>query len=137
MFVKLIYRCLKITTVPTKAGNRASVKAVLETLGDDKFDWELFDTLYVSMVVADNNQVLNNKRTGIAKIAYSFARYKLFYVPATLTIGVININDNPPVFVTDTLEDKSIRENSPVDQLIGYVVATDPDNLDVITYAIE
>lgn len=103
----------------------------------EKFDWELFDTLYVSMVVTDNNQVLNNKRTGNTKISYSFARFKLLYVPATLTIGVININDNAPVFVTDTLQDKSIRENSPVDQLIGYVVATDPDNLDVIKYSIE
>jgi hypothetical protein len=59
-----------------------------------------------------------------------------FFTSATLTIEVTNVNDNAPVFVADTLEDKSIRENSPVDQLIGYVVATDPDNLNSISYTI-
>lgn len=61
---------------------------------------------------------------------------QFFFHSATLTIGVKNVNDNAPVFVPDTLEDKSIRENSPADQLIGYVVATDPDNLDPIIYTI-
>jgi uncharacterized protein (UPF0297 family) len=72
-------------------------------------------------------------------LKYSAQRYTTltFLTAATLTIGVSNVNDNPPVFVADTLEDKSIRENTPVNQLIGYVVATDPDNLNSITYTIE
>jgi hypothetical protein len=72
-------------------------------------------------------------------LKYSAQRYTIltFLTAATLTIGVSNVNDNPPVFVPDTLEDKSIRENTPVNQLIGYVVATDPDNLNSITYTIE
>jgi hypothetical protein len=80
-------------------------------------------------------------REQVIKIARttSITRYTTlpFFTSATLTIEVANVNDNPPVFVDDTLEDKSIRENSPVDQLIGYVVATDPDNLNSISYTIE
>jgi hypothetical protein len=53
-----------------------------------------------------------------------------------LTIGVDNINDNDPLFIENTLVDKYVTENSPEGQLIGYVVATDPDVMDVITYEI-
>jgi hypothetical protein len=58
-----VYSCLAISTVPTRVGNKAIVKAVIETLGD-KFNWESFDALYVRMVVTDKNQAANNERTG-------------------------------------------------------------------------
>jgi len=54
-----------------------------------------------------------------------------------LTIGVNNVNDNPPVFDVNTLGEKSVREKTNAGQLIGYVVATDPDFLDPITYTLE
>jgi hypothetical protein len=135
-----VFSCLAISTEPTKIGNKATVKAVLTTSGT-RFDWETFDALYVSMVVTDKNQVAQNERRGNIKLAHVFKHMvnniNFSYYAATLTIGVTNINDNAPVFVVDTLEDKSIRENTPVNQLIGYVVATDPDNLNGITYTIE
>jgi hypothetical protein len=60
----LVYSCLAISTEPAEpTGNKAIVKAVIETLGD-KFNWESFDALYVRMVVTDKNQAANNERTG-------------------------------------------------------------------------
>jgi len=52
-------------TVKTELNNddTGDVKAVLET-ADVPFNWETFDTIYVSLSVTDTDQIANNKREG-------------------------------------------------------------------------
>jgi hypothetical protein len=46
-------------------------------------------------------------------------------ISATLTITINDLNDNPPEFTR--IEQMSFKENLEEDQLVGIVVATDPD----------
>jgi VCBS repeat-containing protein len=50
-----------------------------------------------------------------------------------ITINLIDLNENPPVINPQTF---SIPENSPVNTLVGTVVATDPDPGQTVSFAI-
>ncbi|XP_059472061.1 cadherin-23-like [Neocloeon triangulifer] len=108
--------CLSIETEYV-AENKGNAIAVLKA-GTVFFDWEAFDALYLKLAVEDIMQENNGRRE------------------ITVVINVDNENDNPPVFDPVTIEDKSVREASS-DQLIGFVVATDPDQMDLVTYEIQ
>jgi hypothetical protein len=53
----------------------------------------------------------------------------------TLIVLLNNLEDNPPIFDQELLDtEKRVLERTADNTLIGYVLATDPDELSEITY---
>ncbi|PNF25389.1 hypothetical protein B7P43_G09776 [Cryptotermes secundus] len=100
--------CITIDT-NEELGNSKSAKAVLRVAKE--LDWEAFDTLYLTITVEDRN-------TGKE---YQDLRSS----SATLTITINDLNDNPPEF--SRIDKLSFKENSEEDELVGIIIATDPD----------
>ncbi|XP_060523667.1 protocadherin Fat 4-like [Cylas formicarius] len=87
-------------------------------------DYELFDTLYLSIIVTDWNtdpDFLTNMNT-----------------TALITINIIDINDNPPIFTNETLvANRTAYEEANEGIIVGTILATDKDVGDVVTYSCE
>ncbi|XP_065341978.1 cadherin-23-like [Cloeon dipterum] len=115
--IELYKDCVSVTTEFVEE-NKGNAIAVLKTTDQLAFDFEIFDVIYLKLQVTDKN-------TKVGKATHE----------VTLTISVENLNDNPPIFDENTLNPKTVRENNK-DQLIGFVLANDPDALDDITYDI-
>lgn len=83
-------------------------------------DRETFDTVFLVLTVKDNRTELNTAKDEV-----------------TLTISIVDVNDNDPVFdpltgdgsFTVVENNNSTKEND-----LGYVRAVDPDQDNIITY---
>ncbi|XP_057321073.1 protocadherin Fat 4-like isoform X2 [Microplitis mediator] len=93
-------------------------EGVLKTSG--RIDYEKFDVMFVTIVVTDLHTVHNDKS-----------------INASLTLKIIDINDNAPVF--KNVETMSVIENQLHGQFIGTIAATDDDGqlYNQISYSIE
>lgn len=100
--------CFTIET-NVEPDNSQSAKAVLRVAKE--LDWEAFDTLYLTITVADRN----------TDEPYQHLKSS----SATLTITINDLNDNPPEF--SPIDKLSFKENLDEGQLIGIIIATDPD----------
>ncbi|CAB3365089.1 Hypothetical predicted protein [Cloeon dipterum] len=115
--IELYKDCVSVTTEFVEE-NKGNAIGVLKTTDLLAFDFEIFDVIYLKLQVTDKN-------TKVGKATHE----------VTLTISVNNLNDNKPIFDENTLNPKTVRENNK-DQLIGFVLANDPDALDDIIYDI-
>lgn len=100
--------CLTIETVKDP-GNPNEVKAVLTV--DKIIHWEVFDTLYVNIIVDDNNtepEYQENRNTS-----------------AMLTVTINDTNDCYPEF--SKVGNLTFKENTQEGQLFGIILATDQD----------
>ncbi|XP_031352921.1 protein dachsous-like [Photinus pyralis] len=85
-------------------------------------DYELFDTLNIFLVVTDKNQKIGNDK-----------------VEVQITIGILDVNDNDPEFVQETVgSKKKVIERSAESTVIGTVTAIDKDGPgnNVVIYSI-
>ncbi|XP_012257858.2 protocadherin Fat 4-like isoform X2 [Athalia rosae] len=104
-----------LTTYPEGHTRYAEGKLVVA----GRLDYEQFDDLYLSIVVTDTKTVHNDNSTS-----------------ALLTLVILDINDNKPIFEQYTA--MSVTENQISDTLIGNVLALDADGPgnNVVTYTI-
>ncbi|XP_021930459.1 protocadherin Fat 4-like isoform X2 [Zootermopsis nevadensis] len=102
--------CITIETT-VDPSNARSAKAILTVA--KVLDWEAFDTLYVTVSVED-------RKTNENYLDKKFSK-------ATLTITINDMNDNAPVF--SDVDELRFKENSDEGQLIGVIIATDPDGI--------
>ncbi|KAJ3664683.1 hypothetical protein Zmor_000233 [Zophobas morio] len=113
-------RCVEITTVADSEDNKVAT-AQLTVTQPETLDFEVFDELFLMVVVTDLNQADGN---GVDS--------------AYLVISVQDVNDNAPVFGDDIETEKwQVMENAAPGTLIATVVAVDLDIADVLTYSIE
>ncbi|XP_015518045.2 protocadherin Fat 4 [Neodiprion lecontei] len=84
-----------------------------------RLDYEQFDVMYLTIVVTDETTVHNDN-----------------YTTALLTLRILDINDNAPIF--DDYTAMSVTENQVTNTLIGNVYATDADGsgYNTVTYYI-
>ncbi|GLV42168.1 dachsous [Carabus blaptoides fortunei] len=88
-----------------------SAKASLTVLEDKKLDYEKFEVIYLSVKVEDKNQVVNAKSDTV-----------------TLTVSIIDLNDNSPIFTEDSINSvKRVNEMGEKDTLIATILAEDSD----------
>ncbi|XP_015127857.1 cadherin EGF LAG seven-pass G-type receptor 1 [Diachasma alloeum] len=85
-----------------------------------RIDYEAFDVIFLNIIVTDIKTVHNDNSTS-----------------ASLTLKIIDINDNAPVF--NEVEALRVTENAITDILIGTVTATDADGpeFNKISYSIK
>ncbi|XP_059617696.1 cadherin-23-like [Phlebotomus argentipes] len=86
-------------------------------------DYEMYEVIYLTIMVEDRNQAVN---LGVAE--------------AILTVRIEDVNDNPPLFVGDTLNTlRSVVEEALAGTLIGTIAAEDIDGPEYnqITYSIQ
>ncbi|XP_026330204.1 protocadherin Fat 4-like [Hyposmocoma kahamanoa] len=106
--------CVDIETIfpdPTTNGTAIGRIVVKEIRDNITIDYEEFEMLYITVQVWDDNTVLGTE-----------------YDESTLTITIIDMNDNPPIFSAGTLaQEFRVRELSDSDTIIGSVFATDID----------
>ncbi|XP_039750968.1 protocadherin-16-like isoform X2 [Pararge aegeria] len=107
--------CLEIeTSFPDGDDNRGSAVGrliVKEIRHNVTIDFEEFEVLYVTIRVVDNNTAIGTD-----------------YDELTFTITIIDMNDNAPEWVENTLNQTlRVRENSATGTIIGSVQATDID----------
>lgn len=89
----------------------------------DDIDYEMYEVIYLTIKVEDRNQEINE---GVAE--------------AILTVRVVDVNDNPPQFVGDTLTTlRSVVEEALAGTLIGTIIAEDVDGpeFNKITYSLQ
>ncbi|KAF5278618.1 hypothetical protein FQA39_LY00660 [Lamprigera yunnana] len=117
-------KCIHVET--ERSSSSTTVNAILkinEIIEDNTPDYELFDTLYISLVVTDEKQDITPNSHSVL-----------------VTIAIKDINDNAPVFVNDTITSKKIvMDGAEKDSKIGIVTATDIDGPDYnqISYSIK
>jgi hypothetical protein len=100
--------CLELITTKESI-NR--VAGILRVNSSHLIDYEKFQTLYLAIVAIDHNTVLNEDST-----------------MGTLTILVIDVNDNAPEFVGNTLSvSRSVVEEATTDTFVGVIYAIDRD----------
>ncbi|XP_045767241.1 cadherin-23-like [Maniola jurtina] len=106
--------CLDIETSYPDPDNRGSAVGrlvVKEIRYNVTIDFEEFEVLYVTIKVVDKNTVIGTD-----------------YDELTFTITIIDMNDNAPEWVENTLNQTlRVRENSASNTIIGSVQATDID----------
>ena len=86
----------------------------VDPIFEGDIDYELYHFMYIMIGVRDKGTE--------AKFLTSSTAY------AVLTIEVLDVNDNPPVFVSDTLNvTRRVIENAEEGIFIGSIMATDPD----------
>lgn len=86
----------------------------VDPIFEGDIDYELYNFMYIMIGVID-------KGTD-AKYSTSSTAY------AVLTIEVLDVNDNPPIFMSDTLSVKRrVIENAEEGIFIGSIMATDAD----------
>ncbi|NP_001037682.1 cadherin-like membrane protein precursor [Bombyx mori] len=108
------HNCVEIETIYPAINNRGSaigrlvVKKIRENV---TIDYEEFEMLYLTVRVRDLNTVIGDD-----------------YDESTFTITIIDMNDNPPIWVPGTLEQSlRVREMSDAGVVIGTLTATDID----------
>ncbi|XP_971388.3 protein dachsous [Tribolium castaneum] len=115
------YHCVNVETVAGTTNHEASAKlTIIETQKGNTPDYELFDSLYVYLMVTDKNQAKNDG-SDFALVA--------------ITVG--DKNDNSPEFSGNANDKKQVTENSATGVVIGSITATDKDVGDNITYSIK
>lgn len=104
--------------------NRNNVTGILRvnTSFEHDIDYEKFEVVYLWITVEDINQeIMPNTAT------------------ALLVVQIIDVNDNPPAFVGNTLTvSRRVIEETETDVLVGSIIAIDidgPDN-NVIEYSL-
>ncbi|KAG5882080.1 hypothetical protein JTB14_034864 [Gonioctena quinquepunctata] len=84
-------------------------------------DFELFDSLFLSLIVTDLNtdpKFLDKKNT-----------------TALILISIIDINDNTPYFPNNSnTENRTVEENADIGTSVGSIVAVDLDVTNTVTY---
>lgn len=113
--------CVMVET-DFKLPNPATAYLRVSNKNKCELDYELFDTLNIFLVVTDKNQT-----SGINK------------AEVQITIGILDINDNAPEFVQETINlKKKVIERSEKNTVIGTVTAIDRDGPgnNVVTYSI-
>ncbi|CAH1176404.1 unnamed protein product [Phaedon cochleariae] len=83
-------------------------------------DYELFDSLYLKLIVTDLNtdeEFLRNEKSS-----------------ALIVVSIIDINDNTPVFVEPENSNRTVQEKAVIGTSAGSIVAIDLDVNDNVTY---
>nr|QFP12818.1 cadherin-related midgut membrane protein [Lymantria xylina] len=108
------HHCVDIETIYPQATDRGTAVGrivVKEIRPGVTIDYEEFKMLYLTVRVRDLNTVIGED-----------------YDESTFTITIVDMNDNPPVWVEGTLEQEfRVREMSSSGVVIGSVLATDID----------
>ncbi|OWR42519.1 cadherin membrane protein precursor [Danaus plexippus plexippus] len=105
--------CLDIVTsyVNDNKGQAVGRLVVKEIRPNVTIDYEKFEVLYLTVRVVDTETEIGEP-----------------YDELTFTITILDMNDNPPVWVNGTLEQTlRVREKSGAGTIIGTVTATDAD----------
>ncbi|XP_076275390.1 cadherin-AgCad1-like [Rhynchophorus ferrugineus] len=86
-------------------------------------DYETFDVLYLNVIITDLNTLLPDFEDKMN-------------TTAVITVNIIDINDNPPIFTNETLNKyRTVKEEDSGGTIIGSIVATDADIGDIVTYS--
>lgn len=105
-------------------------------------DFEKFEVLYLVVGLTDTEQEIGDGFVkGISSSSLLVALETLTWlIPGTVTITIVDLNDNAPQWTPGTLETlRYVREEASTDTVIGNVLATDDDGPDFnqVTYRIE
>lgn len=79
----------------------------------NEIDYEKLDTIFLSLKITDQNQEINSNSS-----------------QQMLTIRLLDVNDNAPEFVENTLEEiRQVVEEASIGTLVGTIVAVDIDGI--------
>jgi len=102
--------CFVIEANPVTRNTVFGVLSV-NTAFEYNIDYEKYETIYLTVVVEDLNQVVN-----------------LNWTSAVLVIQIMDENDNPPTFIDDTLTtSRRVIEEANIDTPVGTILAQDID----------
>nr|AFB74167.1 truncated cadherin [Helicoverpa armigera] len=106
--------CIEIETIYPNINERGNAigRVVVREIRDGvTIDYEMFEVLYLTVIVRDLNTVIGEDHD-----------------ISTFTITIIDMNDNPPLWVEGTLtQEFRVREVAASGVVIGSVLATDID----------
>ncbi|XP_063894022.1 protocadherin Fat 1 [Helicoverpa armigera] len=106
--------CIEIETIYPNINQRGNAigRVVVREIRDGvTIDYEMFEVLYLTVIVRDLNTVIGEDHD-----------------ISTFTITIIDMNDNPPLWVEGTLtQEFRVREVAASGVVIGSVLATDID----------